>query len=85
MARMRQCLTLSKELMYVKSLIAGTRIQNELVVWKQKNTPNFTGTSGPGYWQNFMKRNKQKIVVKRSQKYELSRQNWTTYNNFVNM
>ena len=85
MSRMRQCLTPSKGLMLVNSLIAGTRIQSELVAWKRNNTPNFTGTLGPGYWQNFMKRNKHKIVGKRGQKYELSRQNWTTYNNFVSM
>ena len=85
MARMRQCLTPSKGLMLVNSLITGTRIQSELVAWKRNNTPNFTGTLGPGYWQNFMKRNKHKIVGKRGQKYELSRQNWTTYNNFVSM
>ena len=85
MARMRQCLTLSKGLLLVNSLIIGTRIQSELVAWKKKNTPNFTGTLGRGYWVNFMKRNKSKIVGKRGQKYELSRQNWTTYNNFVQM
>ena len=32
-----------------------------------------------------MKRNKSKIVGKRGQKYELNRQNWTNYNNFVQM
>ena len=85
MARMRQCLTPSKGLLLVNSLISGTNIQRELVKWKQTNTPNFTGTLGRGYWVNFMKRNRNKIVGKRGQKYELSRQNWTTYNNFVQM
>ena len=47
------------------------------------NTPSFSGTSVEGYWQNFSKRNKHKIIGKRGQKYELSCQNWTTYNNFV--
>ena len=83
MARMRQCLTPSKGLMLLNSLIAGTRIQRDLVAWKQKNTPKFTGTLGPGYWQNSMKRNKHKIVDTRSHKYKLSLQNWTSYNNFV--
>ena len=85
MARMRQCLTPSIGLLLVNSLISGTNIQRELVKWKQTNTPNFTGTLGRGYWVNFMKRNRNKIVGKRGQKYELSRQNWTTYNNFVQM
>ena len=73
MARMRQCLTPSKGLLLVNSLINGTRIQGELVAWKEKNTPNDTGTLGRGYWVNFMKRNKSKIIGKRGQKYELSR------------
>ena len=85
MARMRQCLNPSKGLLLVNSLISGTKIQKELIEWKKKNTPNCTGTVGRGYWRKFMKRNKGKIVGKRGQKYELNRQNWTTYNNFAQM
>ena len=32
-----------------------------------------------------MERNKHKFAGKRGQKYEQSRKNWTTYNNFVQM
>ena len=32
-----------------------------------------------------MKRNRHRIVSKRGQKYELDRQNWTTYANFADM
>ena len=71
--------------MLINSPIAGTRIQSELVVWIQKNTPNFTSILGPGYWQNFMERNKHKIIGKHGQKYKLSRQNWTTYNYFLSL
>ena len=85
MARMRQCLTPSKGLLLVNSLISGTKIQQDLMEWKRTNTPNSTGTVGRGYWRKFMKRNKSKIVGKRGQKYKLNRQNWTTYNNFVQM
>jgi len=85
MARMRQCLNPSKGLLLVNSLIEGTKIQEELIEWKKTNTPNCTGTVGRGYWRKFMRRNKSKIVGKRGQKYELNRQNWTTYNNFVQM
>ena len=85
MARMRQCLNPSKGLLLVNSLIRGTKIQEELIEWKKTNTPNCTGTVGRGYWRKFMRRNKSKIVGKRGQKYELNRQNWTTYNNFVQM
>ena len=85
MARLRQCLCPSKGLQLVNSLIKGTDIQKELIEWKKKNTLNTNGTLGTGYWRNFLKRNKAKIVSKRGQKYELNRQNWTTYSNFVNM
>ena len=80
-ARMRQCLTPSKGLMLVNSLINGTSVPKKLIEWKRNNTPNFIGNLGEGYWRNFMKRNKNKIVGKPGQKYELNCQNWTTYNN----
>ena len=71
--------------MLVNSLIDGISVQKELIEWKRNNTPNFTGNLGEGYWRKFMTRNKHKIVGKQGQKYELNRQNWTTYNNFVSM
>ena len=85
MARIRQCLCPSKGLELVNSLIKGTPLQEELVQWKSRNTPNDTGTVGVGYWRNFLKRHKTSIVSKRGQKYELNRQNWTTYANFVDL
>ena len=39
MARMRQSLNPSKGLLLINSLIHGTKIQDELVNWKGKNTP----------------------------------------------
>jgi len=85
MARIRQCLSPSKGLQLVNSIIKGTKIQDELIKWKQTNTPNEYGTVGLGYWNKFLKRNKTKLVSRRGQKYELNRQNWTTYANFVHM
>ena len=85
MARIRQCLNPSKGLALVNSIIEGTKVQDNLKKWKQKNTPNSTGTVGQGYWRSFLKRYKNQIVSKRGQKYELNRQNWTTYANFSNM
>ena len=85
MARIRQCLCPSKGLQLVNSIIKGTKMQEELIKWKQTNTPNDCGTVGVGYWKSFLKRNKTKIVSRRGQKYELNRQNWTTYANFVHM
>ena len=46
MSRMRQCLNPSKGLLLVNSLIRGTKIKQELIEWKQKNTPNSTGMDG---------------------------------------
>ena len=85
MARIRQCLTPSKGSALVNSIIDGTKVQNELKKWKEKNTPNCVATVGKGYWRSFLKRHKNQIVSKRGQKYELNRQNWTTYANFTNM
>ncbi len=53
--------------------------------WKQRNSPDFTGTVGQGYWRQFMERNKDKIVGKSGQEYNLNRHNWTTYIYFVQM
>ena len=75
MARIRQCLNPSKGLALVNSIIEGTKVQDDLKKWKQKNTPNSTGTVGKGYWRSFMKRYKNQIVSKRGAKYELNRQN----------
>lgn len=85
MARIRQCLSPSKGLALVNSLIENQPIQDELISWKKKYTCNDKGSVGPGYWRCFMKRNKHKIVSKRGQKYALDRQNWTTYANFLHM
>jgi len=82
MARIRQCLNPSKGLQLVNSLIKGTKIQEELVEWKKRNTPDNLGALGTGYWQGFLKRNRTKLVSRRGQKYELNRQNWTTFANF---
>ena len=40
---------------------------------------------GRGYFDFFKKRNAHRIVSKRDQKYEMDRDNWTTYRNFSNM
>lgn len=53
MARIHQCLCPSKGLELVNSLIKSTWIQEELIQWKRRNTPNNTGTVGAGYWRNF--------------------------------
>ena len=85
MARIRQSLSPSDGLKLVNSLIKDTQLQKELVQWKKKYSNNSTPTVGHGYWTRFMKRNRDKIVSKRGQRYELNRQKWTTYANFVHM
>ena len=85
MARIRQSLTPTRGLALVNSLIEDQPIQKNLIEWKEKISNNGKGTVGMSYWRKFMKRNEHKIVSRRGAKYELNRQNWTTYKNFVNM
>ena len=85
MARIRQPLTPSKGLSLINDLISGTEYEDKLVKWKEKYTVNSLPTVSRGYWYSFMKRNRDRIVSKRGQKYELDRQNWTTYANFADM
>ena len=85
MARIRQCLTPSRALRLINDLIDGTKIQQDLIKWKETNTCNGHGKVGKGYWYGFLKRHRDKLVSRRGQKYELNRQNWTTYSNFANM
>ena len=85
MAEIRQSLTPSRGLALINSLITDTPIQKELEIWKEKYSNNTSGSVGQSYWRAFLKRNAHKIISKRGQKYELDRQNWTTYANFVDM
>ena len=85
MARIRQCLSPSRGLALVNSLIDNQPIQQRLIEWKRKYSSNCDGTVGYKYWRGLMKRNKHRLVSKRGQKYSLDRQNWTTYHNFLHM
>ena len=85
MARIRQSLSPSEGLRLINSLIKDTKIEDDLVYWKKKFSNNTSPTVGLGCWSRFMKRHKDKIVSKRGQRYELNRQKWTTYSNFVHM
>ena len=86
MARIRQPLTPNEGLQLVNSLTDCMTIQQgELIQWKQKCSTNSHGYVGPGYWNAFMKRQGHKIMSSRGQKYELDRQNWSTYRNFKHM
>ena len=85
MARIRQPLSPTKGLSLINDLIRGTAYEKKLVEWKSRYTVNALPTVSSGYWYSFMKRNCHQIVSKRGQKYELDRQNWTTYANFADM
>ena len=85
MARIRQCLTPSKGIRLVNSMIDGTADQVSLVQWKDKYSTNSLGTVGRGYWRGFMERNGHLICSKRGAKYELDRASWSTYANFADM
>ena len=80
-----QYLIPSKGLALINSLISEQPIQKELIEWKREYSNNIDGAVGQSYWRAFLKRNTHRIVSKRGQKYELDRQNWTMYANFVNM
>ena len=43
------------------------------------------GQVGYNFWLNFKKRNADKIVKRKGEKFELERFNWTTYHNFAKM
>lgn len=79
--------TPSKGLQLINSLIKDTKIHNELITWKKRgNSRNVEGNLGRGYWRKFVTRNREKIVSKeRGRKYELNKQSWATYANFVRM
>ena len=85
MARIRQCLSPSKGLRLVNSVIAGTDAQADLIKWKTRHCSNSLGTVGKGYWRGFMKRHGHKVVSKRGAKYALNRAEWSTYHNFDDM
>ena len=87
MGRIHRSLTPSGALALINDSIATTPAQDALIKWKQKHniTGEAEGEVGHKYWQNFKRRNNDKIVTLRGQKFELDRAEWTTYKNFDTM
>ena len=89
MARIGEPLTPTRALLLINDLIAGTKYVNILMEWKRKHTnarsEEALGKVGYKYWLNFKKRNADKIVSKKGEKFELDRSIWTTYHNFKQM
>jgi hypothetical protein len=74
---------------FTNSLIQGTPTQKKLISWKRKSNIKGTdaelGRVGLSYFNNFMKRNKEKLRSKRGKRFELNREKWQTYTNFARM
>jgi len=68
-------------------MITGTSYQDKLLHWKKINTsrtnPDAIKEIGYKYWLNFKRRNSNKVITTKGQKYELDRSNWTTYQNLA--
>jgi hypothetical protein len=71
------------------SLIYETNIQHKLIKWKRQNkcqgSDEHLGRIGLKYYQNFMKRNRDRLRSKRGRRFELNRERWQTYTNFSKM
>ena len=48
----------------------------------KSNINDCDSAEGSGYWNIFKKYNDDLIMTKKSEHFELDRQNWTTYSNF---
>jgi len=70
-------------------MITDTSYQDKLSRWKKIHTsttdPDALKEIGYKFWLNFKKRNSDKVITTKGQKYELDWSNWTTYPNFAQM
>ena len=89
MARIGDPLTPIKALELINDMIASTEYQVQVKKWKQTHTITSNefelGQVDYKYWLNFKKRNSDKIITRKGEKFELDRSNWTTYHNFDQM
>lgn len=67
MARICQCLTLSKGLELVNDIISSTNIQGDLIKWKERHTSNFdqSNWSTYGNFRNMYEHNIEEMVEAR--------------------
>ena len=89
MARIRHLLTPSSCLKLANDFISGTQTEKDVIDFKNKYCFNESDDDesllSRSYFKGFKKRNVHRIVSKCGQKYEMDRDNWTTYRNFSNM
>ena len=85
MSKIRQSQSPTESLTLINSMIAGTKTQRDLILFKMKYSFGNTGAVGDGYWKGFKKRHGHLISSKRGAKYELDRYKWTTHANVSDM
>ena len=90
MSKIKRALTVSEALRLINELIDNTPIQQELISWKLKmkiyyKNKKDLGTVGYKWWNNFLKRNHDRLRSKAGKKYGYNRSNFTTYLNFCDM
>ena len=79
----------SKAFALINDALDSNPRQKRLCQWKKIHTYGVTeedlGQVGYKYWINFKKRNADKIVTRKGEKFELDSYNWTAYHNFAQM
>jgi len=91
MSQIWQPLTTSESLVFMNSLIQGTKFEHLVTMFEAKycnKTMKETtkkGEVGLHFWQNFMQDNSHHIVNKHGERFVLSHADWSTYDNFVAM
>ncbi len=89
LAKARIPLSSAQALCMINAAITGTDSQQKLIKFKQQtNNQQPTekyGTVSSNYWRNFLKRHSDVLGVSKCTKFELLRDNFTTYTNFSSM
>jgi len=79
MSRICETLTPSRAIALINDMIIGTSYPTNTT------DPDDSKEISYKYWLNFKKRNSDRIITTKGQKYELERSNWTTYQDFAQM
>jgi hypothetical protein len=85
----RQPLKCKNFITMVNSVLKGTFTKKEVIAFKARYSHGDKNAEaaelGKGYYYGFLKRNGQKLVSKRGEKFAANRADWSTYNNFATM
>lgn len=87
MSRIRRCLTPSQCLLLANDLVEGTKIEKEVIKFKEKRYKRkFEKASlGQNYWNGFKKRYSHLLTFQRGQKFALDRSAALTFSNINKM